>query len=250
MNGKIHAVGGGDSSDKPILLVRFKDGHQTWIDLRTNKVKLRMHPLEVVAPSDMSPRVKTSNVTDASTNSELLSTECSHNTSPAAVYPTTDLTQPNPTPALFRIPSGEDLKKEAQNPPQTEEAPTMLGSPGRKPNPGKRVPALHRRASQSTDVGKHHALPDASVSLELLTVSPNNGDDIVVSALPPSKILNAAETPGIDDFVRPMSPRGTLPPVQTNSNPNSPGKTQLLVSPTQTINVGSFASDHERIAPS
>ncbi|KAL3663480.1 hypothetical protein V7S43_011368 [Phytophthora oleae] len=252
-NGKIHAAGSGDElSDKPIILVRFKDGHQTWIDLRNNKVKLRMYPSEVpqaVAPPETLPRMKISDATGASTSSELLSADCSPGMSTVAVHPATELTQSNSTPALFRISSGEDLENTSQLP--QAEAPTTTGSPGRKPTPGKRIPALHRRASQSTDVAKHHTLPEASVSLELPTTSPNKGEDTAVSTLTPTKLNAVQEAPGIDDFVRPVSPRGPLPPVQTNSNPNSPGKTQLpvgLVQAAREPNVGIFEVDHEHIA--
>ncbi|KAE8987904.1 hypothetical protein PR001_g22186 [Phytophthora rubi] len=242
MNGKIHAVGGSEnSSDEPTILVRFKDGHQSWINLRTNKVKLRMHPaIEATRASEDGPKTppQTSPRTEGS-DEIYVSPKHTSNLIPAVHPIKNDSTPPKPDQAqsLFRIPSGEishDLEytlpktSPIPNPVSEPEVPATGGGPGRKPPPGKRA-ALHRRASQSADVPKT-SLP-AEPTEPPAQPSPIKEESPLAQAVPPIKPLSPLQSPRIDSHqMRPVSPGGPLPPVQPGSNSNSPSKTQL---PTQ-----------------
>ncbi|KAJ8518382.1 hypothetical protein ON010_g18215 [Phytophthora cinnamomi] len=115
MNGKIHAVDG--SSAEPAIQVRFKDGHQSWIDLRTNKVKLRMHSASETAripdegpttPQQVSLRTESFS-TNGSANEEVASEQAS-SPFPAVQAAKPDLAPSNldPSQPLARVPSGEE----------------------------------------------------------------------------------------------------------------------------------------------
>ncbi|GMF38930.1 unnamed protein product [Phytophthora lilii] len=257
MNGKIHAFGGAEnSSNEPTILVRFKDGHQMWIDLRTSKVTLRMHPAPDVTqavhdgpttPVTTSPRMENSSPVHPPANGEVARhtepSPCA--TIPAVHQSKSDPAQSKSDQALFRIPSGEVLEDLANTLPESTsaikqggktEVPATGGSPGRRPSPGKRVPALHRRASQSADVPKTHSLPDLvqpSDGSATSSPSPSKEEPPVVPAITPTKALSLVQSPRLGDSISPVSPGGPLPPVQPSSNPNSPTKTQLPIGPVQ-----------------
>ncbi|EGZ21316.1 hypothetical protein PHYSODRAFT_329295 [Phytophthora sojae] len=242
MNGKILAVGGSEnSSDEPTLLVRFKDGHQSWIDLRTDKVKLRMHPAtETTRASDEGPKTPPQASPRMESTNENGVASMSTSSSIPAVHPNkTDTVPPQPdhSQSLFRIPSGETpdnfegtLPKTsaAPNPVSEPEVPATGGSPTRKPSPGKRV-GMHRRASQSSDVPKV-PLPADPVEPRVLPASiPIKEETPLAPAVSTVKPLSPLQSPRLDSHhMRPVSPGGPLPPVQPGSNLSSPSKTQQL----------------------
>ncbi|KAG7378589.1 hypothetical protein PHYPSEUDO_009897 [Phytophthora pseudosyringae] len=255
VNGKVHAVGGvNDSRDEPAILVCFNNGHQTWVDLCTTKVKLRLHPAadasQTSGPavqSEMSPRTKMDDTTDVPSSPIAFSSEISSSRSSsdiAAAHPTkTKLPASKSDQALAQIPSMETSENLEGTLPQLE-TPSTGGSPGRRPSPGKRV-HLQRRASQSADVPKNDTLPGASEQPVLAASNPSKVDNPLVPA------LNVVQSPRLSDSMRPISSVGPLPPVQVGSNPNSPSKTQLPVGPLQAPrepNLGTVAPDHEHTA--
>jgi len=269
MNGKIIAVGGSEStSDTPTVMVRFKDGHQAWVDLRTNKVKLRMHPAAEVAsasgpttPVSASPRVKNTDSIEAPTSaivtpSSELGTSASTTSIPVVHPKKSELAQSKSDQTLFRIPCGAESEELESTLPKASptaqmEVSAAAGSPGRRPSAGKRVPALHRRASQSADVPKTpQPLPDIPLQPDPALVpatSPTKEENPATPATTATKPLGPVQSPRLGDASRPLSPGGSLPSVQPSSNPNSPSKMQLPVGPVQAArepNLDLVASDH------
>ncbi|KAL4108328.1 hypothetical protein PRIC1_000046 [Phytophthora ramorum] len=257
MNGNVHAVGSSD--DEPTVLVRFKDGRESWIDLRTDKVKLRMHPAAHVT-DEASSRPVEGSPTDAATSSSNLGAGATTTAIPA-VHPTNstnvELAQSKSDQPLFRIPSGEapDNLESSLPKPGKEAAETEAGGrPERKPSAGKRMPALHRRASQSTDVPKTGQLAQTnnSCSGEMPVLpaspasSPSKEEVPIAPTVSPAKPLGSVQSPRLGDPLRPLSPGGPLPPVQAGSNPNSPSKAQLSAG--REPNLGLVASDHTHAA--
>ncbi|KAH7469236.1 Sphingomyelinase [Phytophthora ramorum] len=254
MNGKVHAVGSSD--DEPTVLVRFKDGRESWIDLRTDKVKLRMHPAAHVT-DEASSRPVEGSPTDAATSSSNLGAGATTTAIPAVHLTNVELAQSKSGQTLFRIPSGEapdnlesSLPKPAKQAAETEAG----GRPERKSSAGKRMPALHRRASQSTDVPKTEQLAQTnnSCSGEMPVLpaspasSPSKEEVPIAPAVSPAKPLGSVQSPRLGDPLRPLSPGGPLPPVQAGSNPNSPSKAQLSAG--REPNLGLVASDHTHAA--